>query len=125
MVVLPHLHFIPAGDVLEVTAVALMCAGPQMMPVIVALLTVKGVRAYIDLVSDHFPWRSRDRDLYHMRHSHILHSGDVLLMDHLLLRRGRSGAELHEAGAMPSLSTVKTFSQGISAAPMLGPGSCR
>ena len=27
-------------------------------------------------------------------------------------------------GAMPSLSTVKTFSQGISAAPMLGPGSC-
>lgn len=111
MVVLPHLHFIPAGDVLEVTAVALMCAGPQMMPVIVALLTVKGARVYIDL--------------YHMRHSHILHSGDVLLMDHLLLRRGRSGAELHEAGAMPSLSTVKTFSQGISAAPMLGPGSCR
>ena len=29
--------------------VALMCAGPQMMPVIVALLTVKGVRVYIDL----------------------------------------------------------------------------
>ena len=27
-------------------------------------------------------------------------------------------------GAMPSLSTVKTFSQSISAAPMLGPGSC-
>ena len=32
--------------------VALMCAGPQMMPVIVALLTVKGVRVYIDLTQN-------------------------------------------------------------------------
>jgi hypothetical protein len=32
--------------------VALMCAGPQMMPVIVALLTVKGARVYIDLTQN-------------------------------------------------------------------------